>query len=233
MVDVHYTHIEVLLDRTGSMQSIKSDMEGAYNQFIESQKSVPGRCTVSLHQFDSGSHWCIGSNRERCFGRNEDWYQTLYSLLPVKDVPNLILDPRGCTPLLDATGKMIDELGVQLCNLPENKRPGKVIVIIITDGQENDSHKLTVRDIRSRITHQQDIYNWQFVFLGANFDAVGEGLRLGLRADTSIQYAANTLGCAALSDSLADNITKYRMGAKCAVTFEREDFQKQKEASEK
>lgn len=215
MADQNYTHIEGLIDRSGSMYSIKSDMEGAYNSFIEAQQKMEGKCTASLHQFDGG---------------DKDWYNTLYSFKPVQDVPQLVLDPRGCTPLLDAVGKTINNLGASLRDLPEDARPGKVIVIIITDGEENASKELSISQIKDMVTHQQDVYDWQFVFLGANFDAIGEGRKLGFKAGTSLSYAPSASGCLRMSESLLNNVCLYRAGTKHSVTFEEEDFKAQEDA---
>lgn len=234
MADQNYTHIEILLDRSGSMNWIKSDMEGAYNSFIEEQRKVNGKCTVSLHQFDSGvalsfSH-SILARRPTEPTEPIDWYQTLYSFMPVSEVPRLVLSPRGLTPLLDAAGKLINDLGEQLRSRDEATRPGKVIVIIITDGQENDSKEFVVSQIKEMITHQESVYNWQFVFLGANFDTVGEGRKLGLKIGASLSYAANEVGICQMSKSLSDNVEAYRVGSKNAVTFEVEDFKAQEDA---
>jgi hypothetical protein len=134
------------------------------------------------------------------------------------------------TPLLDAAGRMINDLGSSLGGLPENLRPGKVIVIIITDGQENSSREMNAAQIKSMITLQENTYDWQFVFLGANFDAVGEGEKLGMKANASITYAANECGINNLSCSLTRNVSAYRTGQKSVVTFDAADYDAQRDA---
>jgi hypothetical protein len=194
------------------MASIKSDMEGAFNSFIEEQKKVDGRCTVSLHQFDG-------------LGGSDGWYETLYHFLPLAEVPKLVLHPRGMTPLLDAAAKTVDDLGFNLNNMPENVRPGKVVVVIITDGAENASVELRCRPelLKERITRQQDQYNWQFVFLGANFDVEQAAVTYGIPVANSMCYAVSPQGITRMSKSLSENIGQYRAGNKLATDFTAQD----------
>lgn len=94
---------------------------------------------------------------------------------------------RGGTALLDAVGRTIDNLGVRLSNTPEEERPEHVIFVITTDGEENSSMSYSLQKVREMIAHQQEKYSWQFIFLGANMDAVSEAGKLGISA----KYAAN------------------------------------------
>src|ERR1700712_1893887 len=110
-----YTHVSVLLDRSGSMQSIQSDVEGGFNSFIEAQKKVPGKLTVTLSQFD-------------------DVYELVYANKDINEVPQLNLQPRNSTALTDSLAKVIYDTGGALSALPEADRPGKVLILIITDG---------------------------------------------------------------------------------------------------
>ena len=188
-----YTHIAVVLDRSGSMGSCKSVTIEGLNSFINKQKMVKGEGTITLVQFD-------------------DCYEVNYDFLPLENTP-LLTDssyvPRGMTALLDAIGRTIDETGAKLAALPENKRPARVIIVIQTDGLENSSTKyisppssfdINVRSfqhiqsydkgarVREMIKHQQEKYNWDFVFLGAGQDAIATAINYGINAKSAMTY---------------------------------------------
>jgi len=158
-----FTDITVVLDRSGSMASIRTDAEGGLNQFIDEQKQQPGEAIFTLVQFDTE-------------------YEFVHKAKPIKDVPKCMLVPRGMTALLDAVGKAIAETGERLEKMPEADRPGLVCFVIITDGQENSSKEYTKAQIKSMIEHQQGAYNWKFTFLGANQDAFAEAVSIGIQA---------------------------------------------------
>ncbi len=169
MTNPELTHIEFVLDRSGSMHSIKADIEGGFDAFIADQRTHPGRCTVSLAQFD-----------------NE--YETVFTARDVHDVPALDLVPRGSTAMLDAIGRSISALGSRLAALPEAERPGTVVFAIMTDGMENSSREFTYQAIKELITRQEQSYNWQFLYMGADQDAIEVGAAIGVRADRSLTY---------------------------------------------
>ena len=169
MTNPNYTHIAVLLDRSGSMQSIKSDTEGGFDAFIDGQRQNPGRCDVTLAQFD-----------------NE--YEEVYIAKPIAEVPPLSMDPRGTTALLDGIGRLIITTGKRLAALPEAERPGAVIVVILTDGQENASKEFDIATIKKMITEQTNTYSWSFVYLGANQDAIDVAAGLGVAKGDAITY---------------------------------------------
>ena len=170
MTNPDLTHIEFVLDRSGSMHSIKQDIEGGFDAFIADQRTHPGRCTVSLAQFD-----------------NE--YETVFTAIDVLEVRPLTLQPRGATAMLDAIGRSVIALGERLAALPEAERPGTVVVAIMTDGMENASSEFTHEAIKKLITGQEQAYNWQFLYMGADQDAIEVGARIGVRADRSLTYA--------------------------------------------
>jgi uncharacterized protein YegL len=164
------THIYFLLDRSGSMQSIKTDTEGGFAAFIEEQRKTPGECRVTLAQFD-----------------NE--YDVVYTDRPLADVPPLDLQPRGSTALLDAMGRTITDAGTRLAALPEDQRPGTVIVAIMTDGLENASKEWHAPAIKALVELQTSQYHWEFLYMGADQDAVEVGAGLGIAAANSITYS--------------------------------------------
>jgi hypothetical protein len=164
------THLYFLLDRSGSMQSIKSDIEGGFAAFVDEQRKAPGECLASLSQFD-------------------DVYEVVYADKPVEDVPPLDLRPRNMTALHDAMGRLITDAGAKLAALPEDQRPGTVIVAIMTDGLENASKEWHAPAVKSLVETQTTQYNWEFLYMGADQDAVEVGTGLGIAAANSVTYS--------------------------------------------
>lgn len=179
MTNPDLTLIAVLLDRSGSMQSIKSDTEGGFAAYLEQQREVPKTIEVTLAQFDT-EYECVYANR------------------PLAQVPPLDLQPRGMTALYDAVGKLITDVGAELAQRPEHERPGTVIVVVLTDGHENSSKEWTHLAVKSLITQQREVYSWDFLFLGANMDAVTIGTEMGFAPNQSITYAAAPKGVRAV-----------------------------------
>ncbi len=171
MTDPDYVHAALLIDRSGSMSSIREDAQGGINSFIEEQKQVPGKMTLSVYQFDTE-------------------YEKVYGPVLIADAAGYALYPRGMTALNDALGRSITETGEWLASLPEDQRPGKVIFTIVTDGQENASREWTLAKCKELITQQQDDYGWEFVYVGANVDAFATGASYGMAGSTQYQATA-------------------------------------------
>ncbi len=182
MTNPNLTHLYFLLDRSGSMQSIKDDTEGGFNAFIEEQRKQPGDCRVTLAQFD-------------------DQYDEVYRDLPLADVPPLQLQPRGSTALLDSIGRLVGEAGARLAALPEEQRPGIVVVGIMTDGHENASRELTHPQVKQLIERQSTDYSWQFLYLGADQDAIEVGSSIGVSAAHSMTYGRGRVAAAMAATS--------------------------------
>lgn len=170
----NYSHITFILDRSGSMSSVRNDIVGGFNAFLEEQKTVDGECTVTLVQFD---------------GQNP--YDILRDFVPLKEVTPLGSEyqPRGSTPLYDALGQGITRTGNKLAGMAEADRPDKVLFVILTDGHNNASTEFTKTQVAEMTKHQTDKYNWQFVYLGANQDGMAEGMKAGFSADLSATYS--------------------------------------------
>lgn len=185
MTDSQLTYIQALIDRSGSMQSIRSDAEGGFDAFIAEQRDSPGRCRVSLAQFDTE-------------------YQVVSTDMDVCDVPLLRIEPRGATAMLDAIGRTINDLGRRLADLSEDQRPGAVIVGIITDGQENASTEFSYQAIKKMIEHQEQVYSWTFLYMGADQDAIEQGAKMGIQADRAMTYGRDNskVAYAAMSASI-------------------------------
>lgn len=166
-----FTDLTLVIDRSGSMRSCMTDAQGGINQLIEDQKKLPGHATLSLVQFDTE-------------------YEFVHRAVPIRDVPEYKLVPRGSTALLDAVGKAIVETGERLSRMQEQDRPGVVAFVIVTDGQENASHEYKKDQIKDMIKQQQDVYKWHFTFLGANQDAFAEAGSMGIGAANAMQYTS-------------------------------------------
>ncbi len=178
MPNPDFSYLACVIDRSGSMDSIKSDAIGGFNSFLEAQKKVPGTAIMTIVLFD-------------------DQYEKLCDAAPLQEVKPLTDNtfvPRGSTALLDAIGRTIDELGLSLAAMPEDQRPGNVIVAILTDGYENASRVFTREQIFDKITHQQTVYQWQFEFLAANQDAIEAGREIGIAADDTTSFDATSQG---------------------------------------
>lgn len=208
------THIIFVVDRSGSMKSIANDMIGGYNEFIKKQKETPGECFVSFYQFD-------------------DIYEKVFERVALKDVVDLdgkTYVPRNMTALYDAMGRTIDGYGQYLANLSEDERPERILLVTITDGQNNASSQYTMKDIQEKVKHQTEKYGWDFVFLGSNIDAWEAGGSLGVVASSTLQFANAAGSVQNAFRSLSDNATSYRASvSKCAYTFKKEDLDAQDE----
>ena len=185
----------MILDRSGSMQSIYEPTIEGFNEFINQQRNkVIGDCVVSLHQFD-------------------DVYQTDYTSVDIKSVKKLDYEtyvPRGMTALLDAIGNTISELGKTLACMSEAERPDTVIVAILTDGHENASSEFTMQKINELIKHQTDKYDWEFIFLGANQDAIATASSYGIKAGNVMTYTPSDHGTRNAFSSMGDGLIRKR-----------------------
>ena len=177
MTDNNLTHLYFLLDRSGSMDSIRRATQDGFNAFIADQRETPGSCKVTLAQFD-------------------DSYEEVYVDRDLTDVPPLQLEPRGSTALLDALGRLIVNAGEKLAALPEAERPATVIVGVMTDGYENASTEWTHPRIKKLIEQQTTQGDWQFLYLGADQDAIEEGMKMGFEAGKSMTYDRGSAGVA-------------------------------------
>lgn len=189
MTDTNLTHLYFLLDRSGSMQTIKEDTEGGFNAFIEEQRRQPGECRVTLAQFDTE-------------------YEQVYADLSIADVPALRLQPRGTTALLDSIGRLVTTAGERLASLPDAECPGSVVVGIMTDGLENASREYTHAAVKALIERQTRDYGWQFLYMGADQDAIEVGASIGVDAAHAVTY--NRASVHAVMGATSANVSRYR-----------------------
>lgn len=191
----------MVVDESGSMQGLlRSTIEG-FNEFLAKQKELPGLATITLCKFSSEP-------------------SVVYSSKDIKEVSPLSVEtyrPNGNTALLDALGQSITELGKHLASLKEEDRPGKVMFVVVTDGHENASTRYTQAKIKSMIEHQEKVYNWNFVYLGANVDAAKEAVLLGMNTNNSVNYAASSRGVKMAYGALNRSISSYRASDQASV----------------
>jgi hypothetical protein len=191
------SEIVCVVDRSGSMSSVRDDAIGGFNSFLESQRAVPGEARLTLVLFDHE-------------------YGVLHEGVPLEAVPPLDDNsyvPRGMTALLDAVGRTIDDVGKRLSDTPEVDRPEKVIVSILTDGYENASHDYSYDRVSEMIRHQREKYGWEFVFLAANQDAIASASALSIDAADALSFQATPdgvrAGYASLNLHLADKRARF------------------------
>lgn len=208
MTNSKYTAVALLVDRSGSMETLRTDTEGAINNFIKKQAEAvrdgsggDSKRTIFIAQFDTE-------------------YEVVTPTSLAGTVHQYTLHPRGGTALYDAIGKTVSDFGKELATLPEDERPGNVVVGIMTDGQENSSKEFNADMVKKLIERQQDEYNWHFLFMGANQDAVLTAKNMGMRANSSITYTASSIGTHAVYDTLDSYVAVAASGIAPEVTDE-------------
>lgn len=190
-----YIRIAVILDKSGSMKSYVDSTINSFNTFINDLKADPhGTCQLRLCQFNT--EYSITFDKH---------------LGAVPALTSKLYTPEDGTALLDAQGRTIDELGAELRGQNENERPGKVIVCTISDGYENSSKQYTHGQVSEMIEHQRKVYNWDFVYLGANQDAIKVGGSLNIPQFMSMSYnVADPAGVRAMYSATANVVNTLR-----------------------
>lgn len=200
------TEIGIVLDRSGSMQRIRFDTIGGFNTFIKTQKDVPGDANVTLVVFND----------------TYDIKLNGVNIRSVKDLTEQSYVPHGCTALNDAIGVTVDTIGKKLSNMSENDRPAKVIITIITDGEENNSKEYTLAQIQEKIKHQKEKYNWEFVFIGTddiNVESVSRSLNIP--KSSTFTFSANAQSTQDMYATLSTSVTGYRGGAGLSIKVDK------------
>jgi Mg-chelatase subunit ChlD len=198
MTNPDYTAMLFIIDESGSMGRIARDMEGGIKSLLTEQAKLPGKLTVDAAYFDTNYRYPI-------------------SMVAAAEAEISIV-PKGGTSLHDAIVRASNEFGEKLAALPEDERPGTVLVTVVTDGEENSSRESTQSDVKELITKQQDEFSWNYVFLGANQDAVLTGASFGLRKGASLTYAATSSGIQNASTLLSNYVGTTRGGG--AASFD-------------
>ena len=192
------TELVFILDRSGSMSGLEGDTIGGYNAMVNKQKKESGEAIVTTVLFD-------------------DKYELLHDRINLKGI-----DPisereyyvRGCTALLDAIGKTINKIGNVQKHTIESERAEHVLFVITTDGMENASREFSYEKIRHMIEHQKNKYGWEFIFLGANIDAVATAKRFGISEDRASNYNADSEGTSLNYEVISETVSSLRTQGK-------------------
>ena len=192
----HLTELVFILDRSGSMRGLEQDTIGGFNAMLDRQREAEGQALVSTVLFDSGT-------------------EVIHDRVDVRKVEPMTEKQyavRGCTALLDAVGGAIHHIGNVHKYAREEDRPARTLFVITTDGMENASRRYDAGRVREMIRRQTERYGWEFLFLGANIDAVQTAERFGIDADRAANYHSDSLGTALNYDVLGDAIHAVRGG---------------------
>lgn len=190
------TELVFIIDRSGSMEGLESDTIGGFNAMLKEQQAVEGEAVVTTVLFD-------------------EKYELLHDRIDIRAVAPLTdkdYTVRGTTALLDALGRTIHKIRAVQKYTAENYRAVKVLFVIITDGQENASREYSAERIKIRIERQKQKYGWEFIFFGANMDAVMEAGKLGIVADCAQNYCADAIGTSVAYTAMSAVSTAYRGG---------------------
>ena len=188
------TELVFILDRSGSMSGLEKDTIGGYNALLDKQKQETGDCVITTVLFD-------------------DKYELLHDRINLKGIVPLTEKEyyvRGSTALLDAVGRTISKIGNAQKHTAGEEQAEKVLVVITTDGMENASREYDYEKVRQMIERQKEKYGWEFLFLGANIDAVETASRFGISADRSANYHADARGTSLNFEVVSEAITQIR-----------------------
>jgi len=207
------TEIVFILDRSGSMAGLEDDTIGGFNAMLEKQKRESGNALISTVLFDSES--------EVIHDRID-----LREILPMTRKEYCV---RGCTALLDAVGSAIHHIGNVHKYAREEDRPEKTLFVITTDGMENMSRQYTYYQVREMIRERKEKYGWEFIFLGANIDAVKEAAKFGIGKEFATDYHADSTGTAAIYEAVNEAVCNVRACKPMPSSWKRnveEDYRK-------
>ena len=207
------TELVFILDRSGSMGGLEKDTIGGFNAMLKKQKKQEGEVLVSTVLFNSYS-------------------KVIHDRVPLEQVQPMTEEDYcvgGTTALLDAIGGAIKHIGMVHKYARPEDRPEKTMVIITTDGMENASRKYTYDKVRQMIEHEKEKYGWEFLFLGANIDAVQEAARFGISADRAADYHCDQKGTALNYEVISEAVTSVRACRSVEANWKAridEDYQK-------
>ena len=188
------TELVFILDRSGSMRGLEADTIGGYNSLLDKQKQEEGEAIVSTVLFD-------------------DVQEVLHDRVDLKDIRPITEKEyyvRGCTALLDAVGGAIHHIGNVQKYAREEDRPEKTLFIITTDGMENASRRYTYDKVKRMVERQKAKYGWEFLFLGANIDAINVAGRFGIHADRAVNYECDSRGMEVNYRALSKAVSRVR-----------------------
>ena len=196
------TELVFILDRSGSMSGLEEDTIGGFNSMMAKQKKEEGEAYVSTVLFD-------------------DQCEVLHDRVPMDRVPAMTDKEyyvRGCTALLDAVGGAIHHIANVHKYAREEDRPEKTLFVITTDGMENASKHYSHEKVQAMIKKEQEEYGWEFIFIGANIDAVQEAKRFGIRKERAVNYVHDEMGTEAVYRSVNKAVCAFRTADPSFVT---------------
>ena len=207
------TELVLILDKSGSMAGLESDTIGGFNSMLEKQKKASGECNITTVLFDHN-------------------YELLHDRIDIRGVSKLTQEDYtvgGSTALIDAIGKTIFKINNVQKNTAKEFKAEKVLFVIITDGDENASRDCNAEDVKRLIQEQKEKYGWEFIFLGANIDAVSTASSLGIGPNLSAEYLADSEGTRLSFDAMSDAILEYRQSKSPSPSISKEHFEKVKD----
>ena len=188
------TELVFILDKSGSMSGLEKDTIGGYNSMLEQQRKVDGGCVITTVLFDN------------CYELLHDRID-IRAVSPISEREYFV---GGSTALLDAIGKTIHKIGTAQKNTAEDYRAEKVMFVIITDGEENSSRQYSSTQVKTMIQRQKERYGWEFIFLGANIDAVETAGRFGIDADRAVDYVPDSEGTELNFRMMSETVATFR-----------------------
>lgn len=200
------TEVVFILDRSGSMGGLELDTIGGFNSMMAKQKKEEGEALVSTILFD-----------DKC--------EVLHDRVAIDQVPEMTdrdYYVRGCTALLDAVGGAIHHIRNVHKYAREEDRPEKTLFVITTDGMENASRQYNIEQVKKMVQHQQEKYGWEFIFIGANIDAIATAGTFGIRKERAVNYMHDSVGTANVFASVNKAVCAMREAprGKCAQVLE-------------
>lgn len=193
-----FTELVFILDKSGSMSGLENDTIGGFNSFLKKQKEVEGECRITTVLFDHT-------------------YTLLHDRIDIQAVSPLTTKDYyvgGSTALIDAIGRTIDKLVKVQKITAEDYKAEKVMFVIITDGEENSSRVYTAKRVREMIELEKEKYGWEFIFIGANIDAVATAENFGISKDRAVNYVADSQGTALNFKCMTQAVSSYRTKGK-------------------
>ena len=189
------TELVFILDKSGSMRGLEADTIGGFNSMLTKQQAAEGECLITTVLFDHS-------------------YELLHDRIDLKAV-SAITDKEyqvgGTTALIDAIGRTIRKIANAQRHTADEYRAENVMFVIITDGAENSSREYSAEKVKAQLERQKTKYGWEFIFLGANIDAVQTAGRFGIAPDRAVDYIADSVGTELSYKAMSDTVLSYRM----------------------